>query len=179
MSCFKTILDCLIHVSRHSHLYIWCFIGLSSVVDQLACSFMAIACITTMPDQICPASCKPHFSLATWPVFVTVSSSCLAVLGSVLPCSLSATSTVQSSASRKSYGLPYVQWVGCLPFFEYTLIEDNSACLYWWRWSYNVPCYRKSHSWLGKLVLGSQELYATLGGWWHVPWRTSVITLFL
>ncbi|KAJ6960761.1 hypothetical protein NC653_038705 [Populus alba x Populus x berolinensis] len=90
--------------------------GLSSVVDQLACSFMAIACITTMPDQICPASCKPHFSLATWPVFVTVSSSCLEPLVSVLPCSLSATSTAQSSASRKSYGLSLCS-VSRLPSF--------------------------------------------------------------
>ncbi|KAJ6926288.1 hypothetical protein NC651_010650 [Populus alba x Populus x berolinensis] len=77
--------------------------SLSSVVDQLACSFMAIACITTLQDQICLASCKPHFSLATWPAFVMVSSSCLEALVSVLPCSLSAIFTTQSSASRKSH----------------------------------------------------------------------------
>ncbi|KAJ6369475.1 hypothetical protein OIU76_027826 [Salix suchowensis] len=75
----------------------------SSVVDQLGCSFMAIACITTMPDQICQASCKHPFSLATWPVFAMVSSSCLAVLGSVPPCCLSATFMVQSSATSKPY----------------------------------------------------------------------------
>ena len=79
------------------------------MVDQLACSFMAIACITTLQDQICPASCKPHFSLATWPAFVMVSSSCLEALVSVLPCSLSAIFTTQSSASRKSYGFRCVQ----------------------------------------------------------------------
>ncbi|KAG6777300.1 hypothetical protein POTOM_017119 [Populus tomentosa] len=77
---------------------------LSSVADQLDCSFMAIACITTLQDRICPASCKPHFSLATWPAFVMVSSSCLAPLVSVLPYFLSATFTVQSSANSKSYG---------------------------------------------------------------------------
>ncbi|KAL3596709.1 hypothetical protein D5086_008346 [Populus alba] len=83
--------------------------GLSSVVDQLDCSFMAIACITTLQDRICPASCKPHFSLATWPAFVMVSSSCLAPLVSVLLYFLSATFTVQSSANSKSYGLHHVQ----------------------------------------------------------------------
>ncbi|KAJ6960755.1 hypothetical protein NC653_038700 [Populus alba x Populus x berolinensis] len=72
---------------------------------------MAIACITTMQDQTCQASCKPPFSLATWPVFAMVSSSCLAVLGSVPPCFLSATFTVQSSANSKPYHLQYVQWV--------------------------------------------------------------------
>lgn len=41
-----------------------------------------------------------------------------------------------------------------------------------------MPCCRRSHSWLGKQVLKLQELYATLGGRWHVPWRTSVITFF-
>jgi hypothetical protein len=49
--------------------------------------------------------------LATWPVFAMVSSSCLAVLGSVPPCFLSATFTVQSSANSKPYHLQYVQWV--------------------------------------------------------------------
>ena len=81
------------------------------MVDQLDCSFMAIACITTMQDQICQASCKPPFSLATWPVFAMVSSSCLALLGSVPPCFLSGTFTVQSSANSKPYHLQYVQRV--------------------------------------------------------------------
>ena len=79
------------------------------MVDQLACSFTAIACITTFQDQICLASCKPHFSLATWHAFVMVSSSCLEALVSVLPCSLYAIFTTRSSASRRSYSFPCVQ----------------------------------------------------------------------
>ena len=109
LSCFRRISDCPIRLSTHSLSCIWFLSGLSSVVDQLDCSFMAIACITTLQDRICPASCKPHFSLATWPAFVMVSSSCLAPSVSVLPYFLSATFTVQSSANSKSYGLHHVQ----------------------------------------------------------------------
>ncbi|KAG6779007.1 hypothetical protein POTOM_015371 [Populus tomentosa] len=111
--------------------------SLSSVVDQLACSFMAIACITTLQDQICPASCKPHFSLATWPAFVMVSSSCLEALVSVLPCSLSAIFTTQSSASRKSHmvflvfreatvGWENVFW-DCRSLYATTLKDDRTS----------------------------------------------------
>ncbi|KAJ6935935.1 hypothetical protein NC652_010849 [Populus alba x Populus x berolinensis] len=106
---WRRISDCLNRLSTHSLSCLWFLSGLSSVVDQLDCSFMAIACITTLQDRICPASCKPHFSLATWPAFVMVSSSCLAPLVSVLPYFLSATFTVQSSANSKSYGLHHVQ----------------------------------------------------------------------
>lgn len=47
------------------------------MVDQLACSSMATACIITMHDQICLVSCKLRSSSATWPASAMASSSCL------------------------------------------------------------------------------------------------------
>ena len=78
------------------------------MVDQLACSSMATAYTTIMPDQICLVSCKPRSSLGTWLASATVSFSCLELLVSVPLCSLSATYTAQSSASSKSHG-----WTFC------------------------------------------------------------------
>jgi len=51
-----------------------CFTGLSSAVDQLACSSTAIACITTTHDQICLVLCKLRSSSVTWPASAMVSS---------------------------------------------------------------------------------------------------------
>lgn len=45
---------------------------------------MGIAYTITMHALICPASCKHHFSSATWLVFAMASSSCLELLASVL-----------------------------------------------------------------------------------------------
>ena len=74
------------------------------MVDQLACSSMATAYTTIMPDLICLVSCKPPFSLGTWLASATVSFSCLEPLVSMALCSLSVTYTAQSSASSKSHG---------------------------------------------------------------------------
>lgn len=83
------------------------------MVDQLACSSMATACITTMHDQICQVSCKPRSSLGTWLAFAMVSFSCSGLSVSVLPYFLSVTYTTLSSASSKAFGLPKVQQVAC------------------------------------------------------------------
>jgi hypothetical protein len=85
--------------------------GLSFVVDQLACSSMATACITTMHDQICQVSCKHHSSLGTWLASAMVSFSCLGLSDSVLLYSLYVTYTALSSASSKSLGVLKVQQV--------------------------------------------------------------------
>jgi hypothetical protein len=75
------------------------------VVDLRACLSMATACIITMHDQICPVSCKPHFSLATWLASAMASFSCLGWWVFVPLCSLSVTFTGQSSVSSGSVGL--------------------------------------------------------------------------
>nr|POE91371.1 transmembrane 9 superfamily member 3 [Quercus suber] len=54
--------------------------GLFFVVDLPACLSMAIACIITMHDQICPVLCRPHFSLFTWLASTVASFSCLGLL---------------------------------------------------------------------------------------------------
>ncbi|MCD9639249.1 hypothetical protein HAX54_023657 [Datura stramonium] len=61
---------------------------------------MATACITTMPDQTCQVSCKPHSSLVTWLAFAMPSFSCLELLVSERLCFSSATYTAQSNASK-------------------------------------------------------------------------------
>lgn len=68
------------HVPTFSNLVIFfMIIGLSFVVDQLACSYIPTACFSTMRDQICMVSCKPLSFLATWLVFAMVSFSCSAL----------------------------------------------------------------------------------------------------
>lgn len=51
-------------------------IGLFFVVDQLAYSSTATACIITTQDQICLVLCKLRSSLATWPASAMASFSC-------------------------------------------------------------------------------------------------------
>lgn len=75
----------VIHVLPFSNLIIfYMLLGLSSVVDQLVCSYMGIVCSSTMQDQICLVSCKPLSFLATWLAFAMVSFSCLELLVSEL-----------------------------------------------------------------------------------------------
>lgn len=72
----------------------------SYVVVQLDYLSMRTVCITTMHARICLDSCRPHFSLDTWPAYAMVSSWCLEQLDSVLHCSLFVTYTDPLSASR-------------------------------------------------------------------------------
>ncbi|KAF5747991.1 transmembrane 9 superfamily member 4 [Tripterygium wilfordii] len=97
--------------------------GHSCVEDPLACSFMATACITTMHDLTCRASCKPHFSLDTWLASAMVSFSCSGLSVSVLLYSSSVISTALSSASRNSPGPPYV------PCLTDDTGEEKRGCL--------------------------------------------------
>jgi len=57
--------------------------GLSCVAVPLGCSSMGIVYTTTMHAPICLGSCKRRFSLATWHVSATASSSCSELLVSV------------------------------------------------------------------------------------------------
>lgn len=61
--------------------------------------YMAIAYTTTMRALICQASCKHHFSLATWLAFA-MASSCLELLASELHSFLCAIYIGQSNVSR-------------------------------------------------------------------------------
>lgn len=70
------------------------------MVDQLAYLYTAIACITTMRDQICLASCKFRFSSDTWLASAMVSFSCWGLLVSVRLWSSSATYIDLSNVSR-------------------------------------------------------------------------------
>ena len=88
-------------------------LGPSFVVGLLGCSYMPTVCITTMLDQTCQASCKPHSSLGTWLAYAMASSSCLGPLASVHLCSLFVTFTTLSSVNRKLDGLHCLQEV-CL-----------------------------------------------------------------
>ncbi|XVE72003.1 hypothetical protein DITRI_Ditri11bG0003500 [Diplodiscus trichospermus] len=93
----------------------------SFVVGLLGYSYMPTVCITTMHDQTCQASCRPHSSLGTWLAFAMAFSSCLGLLASVHLCSLFVTFTTLSSVSRKLDGLlgllesPAVESTNVLP----------------------------------------------------------------
>lgn len=79
--------------------------GPSSVAAQRASSFMPTACTTTMRGRTCQGSCRHPSSSAIWQASATASFSCLAPWASVPPCSLFATYTTLSSASRRAYKL--------------------------------------------------------------------------
>ncbi|OIV91666.1 hypothetical protein TanjilG_26519 [Lupinus angustifolius] len=84
---------------------------LSFVVDQLACSSMAIAYIITMHDPICLVSCKLRSSSVTWPASAMAFFSCLEVSVSVPHCSSSAIYTGLSSVSN--CGLNFGKFITC------------------------------------------------------------------
>lgn len=89
--------------------------GHSFAEDPLVCSYMGTACTTTMLGQICQVLCKLHSSLGTWLASAMVSSSCLGILVSMLPCYLSVTYTDLSSVNNQS-SLDHVRYVSFFCF---------------------------------------------------------------
>lgn len=100
------------------------------MVGLPACSSMRIACIITMPDQICPVSCRPHFSSDTWPASAMVSSSCSEWLGSALHCSLFDIYTGRSNVSNVVASSSSYYFVNFIRFkASKPSIDIGSGCL--------------------------------------------------